>query len=227
MELKVLFFIALLLPIASFSYEVSFNKKFTKLVIPDVLSTYVSIDIENKSEDFINQHIEKFNKYIKYNKAITKKNGKFTISPKYKYFKNTQEFLGYIGTLRYVIRSENAKDLNKFINDLINLEDSVDRKKVKLRISNVSWNTSFELHNISIDSLRIDAIKWIDDYAKSLKTTLGKDCIVRSISINESNHQLLRAVNNEAYSSRRVSDIAPVNSSEEISIEPNYLLECK
>ena len=61
---------------------------------------------------------------IKGNKTVQKKDGKFTLSPKYKYFKNTQKFIGYIGTLRYVIKSENAKDLNKFIDDLINLENT-------------------------------------------------------------------------------------------------------
>ena len=227
MKVKVLFLIALLLPISVFSYEISFNKRFTKLVTPDVLSTYVNINIENESEDFINKHIEKFNKYIKGNKTVQKKDGKFTLSPKYKYFKNTQKFMGYIGTLRYVIKSENAKDLNKFIDDLINLENTFDRDNVKLMISSVSWNTSIELYDNSLDELRIDAIKWIDTYAQSLKNSLSKDCVVRNITINESNHQFLRAVNKESYSSKSVADIAPVNSSQEIHIEPKYLLECK
>ena len=222
-----IFLMALLLPFSLFSYEITFNKKFTKLVAPDVLSTYVNINIENESEEFINKHIEKFNKYIKSNNSVEKKDGKFTISPKYKYFKNTQKFLGYIGTLRYVIKSKNAKDINKFINDLINLEDTFDRDNVKLRISNVSWVTSISVYDDNVDVLRIKAINWIDSYVKSLKSLVSKDCVVKSITINKSSYQFLRTVSKEIYSSKRVSDIAPVNSSQEIYIEPKYLLECK
>ncbi len=227
MRITFLFLITLLLPLSLFSYEISFNKKFTKLVTPDVLSTYISINIENKSEEFITGHIEKFNKYIKNNNSVEKKDGKFTISPKYKYFKNTQEFIGYIGNLRYTIKSFDAKNINKFINDLIALENTFDRDNVKLRISNVSWITSTRLYDSSLDLLRIDSIKWIESYSKSLKSTLSKDCKIKKITINKSNHQFLKAVNKEAYSSKRVSDIAPVNSSQEIKIEPNFLLECK
>lgn len=227
MRIKLLFLLALLLPSISFSYEISFNKKFSKLVAPDLLSTYVNIKIENKSENFINKHIEKFNNYIKNNKTVEKKDGKFTISPKYKYFKNTQKFIGYVGTLRYVIKSENAKDINKFINNLINLEDNLNGNDVKLEISNVSWITSYELYENSIDDLRLTAIKWIDSYAQSMKKILSKNCVVTKITINNSNHQFLRSVNKETYSSRKVSDIAPVNSSQEIKIEPNFVLECK
>lgn len=221
------FFMALLLPISLFSYEVSFNKKFIKLVTPDLLTTYINISIENESEKFINNHIEEFNKYIKDNNSVEKNHGSFTLSPKYKYFKNTQEFIGYVGNLKYTIKSKNAKNLNEFINDLIDIETKFRRANIKLRISNVSWTTSTKLYDKSVDSLRIEAMTWIETYAQTLKSILSKECIVKNININKSSNQFLRASNMESFSSKRVSNVAPVNSSQEIKIESNFVLECK
>lgn len=39
---------ALLLPVLSFSYELDFNKSFSKVVNPDLLTTSVNINIEKK-----------------------------------------------------------------------------------------------------------------------------------------------------------------------------------
>ena len=229
MKLRILFtfLMALLLPMSLFSYEISFNKKFTKLVSPDLLITYVNISIENDSEKFINKNIEKFNDYIKNNNLIEKTNGNFTLSPKYNYFKNTQKFIGYVGNLKYTIKAKNASNLNKFISDLIELEDKLDKNNVKLRISNVSWVTSTKLYDSSLDNLRIDAMTWIERYASSLKDVLSKDCTIKNININKSNNEFRRATQMESISSKRISNLAPVNSNQEIRIEPNFLLECK
>ncbi len=221
------FLLALLLPMSLFSYELSFNKKFTKLVTPDLLTTHINISIENDSENFINKNIAKFNDYIKSNKLIEKTQGNFTLSPKYHYFKNTQKFLGYVGNLKYTIKAKNASNLNKFISDLIELEKKLDKNNVKLRISNVSWITSTKLYDNSLDTLRIDAMRWIEKYSKSLRMVLSKDCTVKSININKSNNHFIRATQMESFSSKRVSNVAPVNSNQEIKIEPNFILECK
>lgn len=231
MKLKVktlsLFLLALLLPMSLFSYEISFSKKFSKSVTPDLLSTHISIQVEDKSEQFINKYIEIFNKYIKNNDGVDKYNGSFTLSPKYKYFKNSQEFIGYVGNLRYVIKSKNATNLNKFINDLIQMENKYSKQNVKINISNVSWITSTELYDNSLDSLRINAMTWIEKYSASLKNVLSKDCIVKSIDIDKTSKKFTKIINMETYSSKRVSDIVPDNSSKEINIDAIFLLECK
>lgn len=227
MKTKFIFLIALLLPISLLSYEISFNKKFIKSVAPDVLSTNVNISIDNESEKFISTHIEKFNKYIKSNETIQKNHGNITISPKYKYFKNTQKFIGYHGNLNYTVKSKTANALNAFIDDLIVLESKYDRDNVKLRVSNLSWAISNKLFDDSLDILRIDAIKWIDSYSSSLKNLLSKDCSVKSININQSNPQFLRASSIQNSSSKRISNVAPISTNQEIKIEPNFILECK
>lgn len=225
--LVVTFLIALLLPSSLFSYEISFNKKFTKSVTPDFLSTNINVTIENKSEKFINKHIEKFNEYIKNNNLVEKNQGSFTLSPKYNYFKNTQKFVGYVGSLRYTVKSKNAKNINEFINDLIDIENKFAKDNVKLRISNVSWTTSNKLLNESLDVLRIEAMTWIEAYAQSLKNVLSKNCIVKNININKVNNQFLRTNKMESYSLKRASNVTPINSNQVIRIEPNFIMECR
>jgi len=227
MKAKIILLIALLLPVCVFSYEISFNKKFSKSVAPDVLSTNINISIENESEKFISTHIEKFNKYIKSNETIKKSHGNITISPKYKYFKNTQKFIGYHGNLKYTIKASNANALNSFIDDLIALEDKYDKDNVKLRISNLSWTTSNKLFDNSTDMLRIDAFKWIESYSNSLENLLSKTCEVKSININQNKPEFLRATVMKKSSYKRISNVAPISTNQKIIIEPKFTLECK
>lgn len=216
-----------LLPLALFSYEISFNKKFSQTVTPDLLTTYISINIDDEDENFINEKIEIFNNFIRKDSKVNKKNGSFTLSPKYRYYKDKQEFTGYVGILRYKIEAKNAKNINSFTNELIAVKQKIDSRKVKLNISNVSWVISQKLQEKSLDDLRINVIKWIENYSDTLSTSLRKECEVEKININRSAQNFLRAEAAGLASMKTRSDIAPVNSDKEISINPNFILECK
>ena len=220
----------LLLPILSFSYEINFNKSFSKVVNPDLLNTYININVEKKDESKVNIEIEKFNDFMKNNKSITLKNGSFTLSPKYKYYDNKQEFVGYVGNLRYTAESTDAKKLNSFMDELISIKDSTKSEDVKLNISNVSWKISDELQNKSYDELRLESITWLESYSKILSTKLSKSCEIKTINVNESqNGNIMYARAEMAYSSKAktAADVAPVNSEQNININPNFTLECK
>ena len=220
----------LLLPILSFSYEINFNKSFSKVVNPDLLNTYININVEKKDESKVNIEIEKFNDFMKNNKSITLKNGSFTLSPKYKYYDNKQEFVGYVGNLRYTAESTDAKKLNTFMDELISIKDSTKSEDVKLNISNVSWKISDELQNKSYDELRLESITWLESYSKTLSTKLSKSCEIKTINVNESqNGNIMYARAEMAYSSKAkvAADVAPINSEQNININPNFTLECK
>lgn len=220
----------LLLPILSFSYEINFNKSFSKVVNPDLLNTYININVEKKDESKVNIEIEKFNDFMKNNKSITLKNGSFTLSPKYKYYENKQEFVGYVGSLRYTAESTDAKKLNSFMDELISIKDSTKSEDVKLNISNVSWKISDELQNKSYDELRLESITWLESYSKILSTKLSKSCEIKTINVNESqNGNIMYARAEMAYSSKAkvAADVAPINSEQNININPNFTLECK
>ena len=220
----------LLLPILSFSYEINFNKLFSKVVNPDLLNTYININVEKKDESKVNIEIEKFNDFMKNNKSITLKNGSFTLSPKYKYYENKQEFVGYVGSLRYTAESTDAKKLNSFMDELISIKDSTKSEDVKLNISNVSWKISDELQNKSYDELRLESITWLESYSKTLSTKLSKSCEIKTINVNESqNGNIMYARAEMSYSSKAkiATDVAPINSEQNININPNFTLECK
>lgn len=216
-----------LLPLALFSYEISFNKKFSQTVTPDLLTTYISINIDDDDENFINEKIDIFNNFITNDSKVNKKNGSFTLSPKYRYYKDKQEFTGYVGILRYKIEAKNAKNINSFTNELIAVKKKIDSRKVKLNISNVSWIISQDLQEKSLDALRINVIKWIGNYSNTLSSSLNKECEIKNININRSAQNFLRAEAAGLASMKTRSDIAPVNSDKEISINPNFILECK
>jgi len=227
---KKLFIVGLLLPIFGFSYEVNFNKSFSKVVNPDLLTTNITINIEKKDESKVNSEIEKFNDFLKKTNDVTLKNGSFTLSPKYKYHDNKQEFLGYIGSLRYSAESKNAKDLNTFMDKLISIKESIKSEDVKLNISNVSWNISDDLQNKSFDALRLESINWVESYAKSLSSQVSKYCEVSKINISESNNgNVVYARAEMAYSGmlKMATDLAPISSEQKITINPNFVLECK
>lgn len=220
----------LLLPILSFSYEINFNKSFSKVVNPDLLNTYINISVEKNDEEKVNIEIEKFNDFVKNNKSVTLKNGSFTLSPKYKYYDNKQEFVGYVGNLRYTAESTDAKKLNTFMDELISIREKTKSEDVKLNISNVSWKISDELQNKSYDELRLESITWLESYSKTLSTKLSKSCEIKTINVNESqNGNIMYARAEMAYSTKAkmAADVAPVNSEQNININPNFTLECK
>ena len=229
--MKKRFFIAvLLLPVLGFSYELNFNKSFTKVVNPDLLTTNITISVEKKDENKVNGEIEKFNDFLKKTSDVTLKNGSFTLSPKYKYHENKQEFLGYVGNLRYTAESKNAKDLNGFMDKLISIKENIKSEEVKLNISNVSWKTSDDLENKSFDELRLEAINWIDSYAKTLSSQVSKYCEVSKINIFETNTGNVVYARAEMASlgiSKMAADVAPISSEQNITINPNFILECK
>ena len=219
-----------ILPIMSFSYELNLNKGFSKVVNPDLLTTSIDVSIEKKDENAVNIEIEKFNNFIKKTTNVTLKNGSFTLSPKYKYYDNKQEFIGYIGNIRYSAESKDAKELNTFMDKLISIKDSIKSDDVKLNISNVAWKISDDLQNKSFDDLRLDAIHWVEVYSKSLSISISKNCEVTKINISETNTGNIAYARSEMlYStmSKKVADVVPMNSEQNITISPDFVLECK
>ena len=219
-----------ILPIMSFSYELNFNKGFSKVVNPDLLTTSIDVSIQKKDENAVNIEIEKFNNFIKKTTNVTLKNGSFTLSPKYKYYDNKQEFVGYIGNIRYTAESSSAKDLNEFMDKLISIKEKANSDETKLNISNVSWKTSDNLENKSFDELRLEAINWIDGYAKTLSSQVSKYCEVSKINIFETNTGNVVYARAEMASlgmSKMAADVAPISSEQNITINPNFILECK
>ena len=55
------------------AYEFEFNKSFNKNIQNDKVHTNISISVDSKEIDFINEKIEFFQDFIKENNSVTKK----------------------------------------------------------------------------------------------------------------------------------------------------------
>lgn len=228
---KLLLKAALLLPVLGFSYELNFNKSFSKNVNADILVTNVNIMVEKKDEKSVNSEIEKFNDFLKKTNNITIENTNYNLSPKYEYINNKSVFKGYIGDLRFVTKSENATVINSFISDLVALKDSFKSNDLKLNISNLSWELSNKLQTKVMDELRLESLTWIENYAKDLSNKIVKKCEIKNVNINEDFNITPKArmisVSMDGISSSSNSDISPLNGEQNIKINTNYILDCK
>lgn len=227
MKKLILIFCSILLNLSA--YELNFNKNFSKSVSPDKLATYINVIVEKKVEREVNFEIEKFNDFIKENDLVKFKDGRYTLSPRYTYTNNKQKFIGYVGNLNYKIETQNAKNINNFISQLIDIKDRINSDDVKLNISNINWEISEELYDLSFEDLRFEAIKWASEYAKELSKKISKNCEILKININSVNrNNIYYARDSIVASSMKLSaDVTPANTDENITINPNFMMECK
>ena len=222
----------LLFPLLGFSYELNFNKSFSKNVNADVLVTNVNIMVEKKDENSVNSEIEKFNNFLKNTKNITIENTNYNLSPKYEYINNKSIFKGYVGDSRFVAKSEDATAINSFISDLVALKDSFKSNDLKLNISNLSWELSSKLQAKVMDELRLESLIWVDSYTKDLSSKIVKKCEVKNVNINEdfihtTPKARMMSVSMDGLSNSSNSDISPINGEQNIKINTNYILDCK
>lgn len=223
---------AIFLPILAFSYEINFNKSFSKVVNPDLLTTNINISVEKKDEKSVNIEIEKFNTFLKNTKNITIKNTNYNLTPKYDYENNKSIFKGFIANTRFIIESKDPKEVNNFLADLMALKDSFKSNDIKVNISNLSWEISENLQNKSIDELRVDVLLWIGNYTKELSNKIGKKCEVKNVNINEDFNYPASKTRMMSSSSDMVNrsesiNISPINTEEIIKINTNFILDCK
>ncbi|PRM98878.1 SIMPL domain-containing protein [Aliarcobacter cryaerophilus] len=220
------------LPILAFSYEINFNKSFSKVVNPDLLTTNINISVEKKDEKSVNIEIEKFNTFLKNTKNITIKNTNYNLTPKYDYENNKSIFKGFIANTRFQAESKEAKEINDFLDDLLALKDSFKSDDIKVNISNLSWDISENLQNKNIDELRIDVLLWIGNYTKELSNKIGKKCEVKNVNINEDfnyptfKNRVMSSSLDMVNKSESIN-ISPINTEEIIKINTNFVLDCK
>ena len=223
---------AIFLPILAFSYEINFNKSFSKVVNPDLLTTNINISVEKKDEKSVNIEIEKFNTFLKNTKNITIKNTNYNLTPKYDDENNKSIFKGCIANTRFLAESKEANEINHFLSDLMALKDSFKSNDIKVNISNLSWEISENLQNKSIDELRVDVLLWIGNYTKELSNKIGKKCEVKNVNINEDFNYPASKTRMMSSSSDMVNrsesiNISPINTEEIIKINTNFILDCK
>lgn len=218
------YLVLMLLPIYLFSFEINFNKKFSKSLPQDTLTTYLSVVVTAESEKEVNERLKKFNKKIKSYDKVEKDHASLNVRPEYRTSKNAPKITGYRGELRYKVSSDKASDINEFINEVIELKE---KRETNVVISNLSWTIKDSAFDIANDILRLEAINWANTYAKNLSEDLKLECKVKNISVNNS---YFRPMAKMAYSNAEMSDekiAVPESNKEDISINPSFVMECK
>lgn len=218
----------LVFPVALFSFEVNFNKEFTKELMPDILSSDLTIRIESDNEGKISKRLTKFNEFIKEDRKVEKKLGNYTVRPNYKYSSNnTPKIIGYVGELRYKVSSDDAKAVNSFITSVNKLKNSRDTSII---VSQLSWKVKDSTYNVALDILRLEAISWGETYAKNLSEDLQKKCQLKQVNLNGQNQPVYtKSLRTEvAMDNRNRSSVTvPQANHQKIAINPNYTMECK
>lgn len=221
---KLLLSSVLFIPSLVFSYELGFNKTFSKSIKNDTLQTNVNIKIDSKNIDYINEKIEFFQDFINDNSTVTKKNGTYNLTPNYVYQNKEKKFMGYNGLLNYSIESSEYEKINYFINELTIIKNNMNTQNVKLSISNLKWIVSKELYEKNIDKMRIESIIWVKNYMKKI----DDNCNIENISINQNNqYPTLRYAKSSMIESSPSFNITPSQTKQLIELKTNYKLICK
>ena len=222
-------FLTLLTPFILFGFEISFNKKFEEQIVPDKLSTHITINVLKETEAEVTPDLDSFNKFISKSNKVEKRAGEFSIRPKYNYHKGQSTLIGYNGVIRYRILSSSSKNMNKFLKKLLELKDDED---ISVSISGLNWIISEKKSSEVIEELRLKSIIWAKKYASDISEEINNNCKIDKISISPTRispiYQTARSQVMMKSASIQESNIpVPQASKNIISINPHYTMECK
>jgi len=218
-------FIALLFfALSSQAYSIHFEKRFEVALKPNILTTQLSISCKKPSEKEVLKKLTSFSNFIAGYKDVDKKGGNYTIYPEYRYENNQRFKSGYRGEMQYTISSKKADDVNTFIS---NIHDKKKDFDVDISLSSVRWQLAPKQKEGQVDKLRLDALLWINAYAKSLSSSLQSTCKVTKASFVSPSFQYPNPMALEAKNMATDSAPTPQQDNQKIIVNPSFELECQ
>jgi len=165
-----------------FGYDLEFKRDFTKDITQDEIFARINIDaIGDKQKDAIDE-ISTVIKFV--DDSTYMKNDNFTQSsyPVYKYSNFTKERYveGYKSTVSYTIKNGNSSMIELYLRKLLELKT----EKLNITYSQLGYRVSKKLKIESNDNLRLQAIKWSNNYIKELSENLNTTCKQMKINFN-------------------------------------------
>ena len=218
----------LILPFILYGFDINFGKKFTEEIVPNKLSTKIVITIDKDREDKLSPILNRFNIFISQEKDIEKKDGQFFIEPRYTYNGGKSKIIGYSGILKYSIYSTNDKNMNSFLKALLNLKKN---KDISISISSLKWIVDDSKNEKVLASLRLKSILFGKKYASEISVKIDNFCVLKNINITS--HSFRPFYNISTHGVKMSSSInesnipVPQANKNSLSIEVNYILECK
>jgi uncharacterized protein YggE len=206
------------------AYTINFDKRFDLDLKPDTLTTHINITTIKPTEKEVLKKLTSFSTFISGYKDVEKKGGNYSVNAEYRYENNQRYKNGYRGHMNYQISSKKAEDMNTFI---MNLHEKKKDFDVDISISNVSWQLSPAQKEGQEDRLRLQAFRWISDYAKTLSKELGNTCTVSKISLNAVRNNYPRPMMEAKSMMADGGAPTPEQDIQKISINPHFELEYK
>lgn len=212
------------LPFLVYGFEVQFSKTFTDEMLPDELSTSINISSVKKNEKDVLSSLDVYNKFIQKSNKIDKSSNSITLFPQYKYKEGEAIFLGYKGSINYKISTPKSKNMKEFLEAFYKLKHDND---LTLSLSALKWNFSKERMEKGEELLRLEAIKWSRDYAKTLSKDLRTQCTTKQININQNSSRPRVYEMSMAKGNNDFSMPIPEHLNEEQTLNAHIILECK
>ena len=73
------------LPAVLLSYELEFGKSFSENIQNDTIGTNITISVNAKNINYVNEKIEYFQDFINDESGVVKENGNYSLLPSYSY----------------------------------------------------------------------------------------------------------------------------------------------
>lgn len=215
----------LTLPILVFGFELNFTKEFSKVLMPDELTTQIKVVVQNEEEKEVISSLNQYNKFLKKYDEIDKSNVSMAITPKYTYKNGQSIFMGYNGVLNYTISSKESSKIKEFLENFYSIKEE---STTSILMPTLQWKINDKLYEQALDQLRLDAITWGNHYSQELSTKINKSCSLKNITVN-ANYSRPVMYANEARTLKSSKIEMPIveQVNETITINPNFTMECQ
>lgn len=226
-------FILMVLSSVIFGYEIEFQKKFSKEISNDEITSYISIYSKHKMQKKAIYGLSKYKTFMEKTKDIKKLNIKQNTYPEYRYEKQTNKRVleGYKATLTYTISSDSPTKISEYIEELLKIKKY--GEAIQVTFSNLTYQVSKKKKEATEDALRLEAIVWGKYHGMDLSVKVGQKCEVHNIIINPNSyirpmHTTYRTLGKSAMAMESNIDVSmPTPSDTNISINSLFKFQCK
>lgn len=213
------------LPALIFGFELNFTKEFSKVLLPDELTSNIKVVVQNEEEKEVISSLNQYNKFLKRYDDIEKSNVSMSITPKYLYKNGQSIFVGYNGILNYTVSTKESPKMKEFLENFYTIKEE---NTTSLLMPTLQWKINDKVYEEQLDSLRIDAIIWGNNYSAELSRKINKSCSLKNITVNGNfSRPVMYANETRMLKSNKVEMPIVEQVNETITITPNFTLECQ
>ncbi|MFY9142925.1 SIMPL domain-containing protein [Sulfuricurvum sp.] len=171
----------LLVPLlADASMNITANEQVSAMLKPDVLRGNMSFEEQGKNQNSIKAHLNAIVAEVKRIDPAGRycHGGGYTLSPRYSYKENKQEFIGYSGNLSFGCEFLSIDQYN----DVSAAIDKVSAATVRKNQGELVWGVSAKQEDETQSRLRLELLRKGETQAKGFSKETGMECAVASVN---------------------------------------------